>query len=86
LGIGHYLLNSEKTQQFLIDELLQFIQKLSKNGKRIHLFVSAQTSFCINLGKRYQDNVTGTVILHNYDAGLKSYTWGIEFNKGDCLS
>ncbi len=83
-GLGHYLLNSEETQQSLIDELLQFIQKLSKKDKRIHLFVSAQTSFCINLGKRYQDNVTGTIVLHNYDAGSKSYNWDIEFNKGSC--
>ncbi len=85
-GLGHYLLNSEQTQQSLIDELLQFIQKLSKNDKKIHLFVSAQTSFCINLGKRYQDNVTGIIVLHNYDAGSKSYNWVIEFNKGKCLT
>lgn len=78
LGIGHYLLNSEETQQSLINELLQLIQKLSKNNKKIHLFVSAQTSFCVNLGKRYQDNVTGNIILHNYDAHSKSYNWEIE--------
>lgn len=80
-GIGHYLLNSDETQQALIDELLQFIQRLSKQGKRIHLFVSAQASFCVNFGKRYQDNVIGTVVLHNYNASIKTYDWYIEFNK-----
>jgi hypothetical protein len=83
LGFGHYLLNSNTTQDNLINELLQYIQQLSQNGKRIHLFIAAQSSFCVNLGKRYQDNATGTIVLHNYDGDEKKYTWNIEFKKGD---
>lgn len=83
LGIGHYFLNNEETQESLIDELLQYIHQLSQNGKRVHLFVAAQASFCVNLGKRYQDNATGTIVLHNYDNDKKRYTWEIEFNKGN---
>jgi len=81
LGIGHYLLNAEETQQSLINELLQIIQALSKNDKKIHLFISAQASFCVNFGKRYQDNVTGAIVLHNYDGESKQYNWAIELNK-----
>lgn len=82
-GQGHYLLSSEETQQSLIDELLQFIQRLSQNGKTIHLFVSAQASFCVNLGKRYQNNVTGEIVLHNYNSESKLYDWSIKFNRGN---
>ena len=82
-GLGHYLLSSEETQQSLIDELLQFIQRLSQNGKTIHLFVSAQASFCVNLGRRYQDNVTGEIVLHNYNSENKFYDWSIKFNRGN---
>lgn len=82
-GLGHYLLSSEETQQSLIDELLQFIQRLSQNGKTIHLFVSAQASFCVNLGRRYQDNVTGEIILHNYNSENKLYDWSIKFSRGN---
>lgn len=83
LGIEPYLLNYEKTQQALITEIFQYIHKLRQNGKRIHLFVSAQASFCVNLGKRYQNNVTGTLVLHNYNAQQKKYNWNIQFDKGD---
>lgn len=83
LGIGHYYLNASDTQENLISEILQYIHRLSQNGKVVHLFVSAQASFCVNLGKRYQDNATGTIILYNYDNSLKTYTWKIEFNKGN---
>ncbi|MDN5109562.1 SAVED domain-containing protein [Aliarcobacter butzleri] len=82
-GLGHYLLGSAETQQSLIDELLQFIQSLSQNGKTIHLFVSAQASFCVNLGRRYQDNVTGKIVLHNYNSENKLYDWSIKFNRGN---
>lgn len=82
-GLGHYLLSSEETQQSLIDELLQFFQRLSQNGKTIHLFVSAQASFCVNLGRRYQDNVTGKIVLHNYNSENKLYDWSIKFNRGE---
>lgn len=83
LGIGHYYLSFNDTQEDLISEILQYIHKLGKNGKRVHLFVSAQASFCVNLGKKYQDNVSGTVLLHNYDAEAKEYSWNIEFNQGE---
>lgn len=84
LDIGLYRLNSAHTQQKLIDELHQIMHKLKRHNKTLHLFICAQASFCINFGKRYQDNVLDKLIVHNYNSETSKYNWAIEFNQGQC--
>jgi len=84
-GIGHDKLSNEESQKELLKELSVYMATLWNSHKRIHLFVSAQSSICINIGKNYMNNAHGTLILHNYDNNSKSYNWSIEFNQGDLL-
>lgn len=83
MGVGHDLLANEVVQKTLLGELSVILTDLGKVKKKVHLFVSAQASICINMGKRYQDNAHGTLILHCYNSKSKSYPWAIEFNGKD---
>ncbi|XPV67766.1 MAG: SAVED domain-containing protein [Halarcobacter sp.] len=82
-GIGHDKLSNEEAQRNLINELSKYISLFADNGKKIHLFVSAQSSICINIGKSYMNNSHGTLILHNYDSSTIKYNWNIKFNKNN---
>ena len=81
-GTGHDKLSNEEVQKELLKELSTYISLLWSNHNKVHLFVSAQSSICINIGKIYMDNAHGTVVLHNYDNESKTYNWSIDFNKG----
>jgi hypothetical protein len=84
-GISHDKLSNEESQKILLNELSSYIATLWNKHTKIHLFVSAQSSMCINIGKSYMNNAHGTLVLHNYDNNEKSYNWHIEFNKGAIL-
>lgn len=78
-GIGHDLLCDKVSQGSLLKELSQYIEQLSRN-KTVCLFVSAQASFCINLGKSYMDNSHGVLKIYNYDRKSGLQNWFIKFN------
>lgn len=78
LGVGHDLLANQTSQNDLLKELSTYIEKLSRN-KKVCLFVSAQASFCINMGRTYMDNSHGTIVLYNYKR-KEGHNWSIEFN------
>lgn len=83
LGTDHDILSSEEAQSKLLKELSSIIASLWNNHNRVHLFVSAQASMCINIGKMYMNNAHGTLVIYNYDSDSKSYNWSLEFNKGN---
>lgn len=82
-GIGHDKLSNEEIQRELLNELSTYMASLWSKHKKIHLFVSAQSSICINIGKSYMNNAHGVLILHNYDNNSKTYNWSIEYNRGE---
>ena len=57
--------------------------ELSNKKKKIHLFVCARISFCINLGIYYMPRTHGIVVLHNYDNKTKERNWNIILNDGE---
>jgi len=86
LGTGIESLSCKPHQEKLCKELVNIIAKLSSDKKRnIHLFVSAQASMCINIGKIYMDNAHGTLFLYNFDNSNKTYNWSIKFHKGELV-
>ncbi len=87
LGYGHDKLSNIETQKQLLDELSVLFNRIHKNKgmEKIHLFVSAQASMTIALGRQYMDNAHGKLVLHNYDNALREYSWTISFNKGDIV-
>jgi len=83
LGTGHDILSSEEVQTELLKELSNYMASLWNGHNKIHLFVSAQSSMCINIGKMYMNNAHGLLVIYNYDNESKLYNWSIEFNKGN---
>lgn len=77
---GHDKLMNLESQKTLLDELALIIDEFKSVGKNVHLFVSAQASFCVNMGKRYQDNTMHDVNLYNYYNGVRD--WYITYDKG----
>ncbi|WP_304545993.1 SAVED domain-containing protein [Sulfurimonas microaerophilic] len=82
LGFGNDKINNKAAQASLLNELTVYIDKLKSFNKNIHLFVSAQASFNVNLGKRYQDNTMDEVKIYNFNGSLREYDWFISFNSG----
>lgn len=81
-GLGHDKLSDIESQSSLLKELSYYISSLSGGTKKVHLFVSAQSSMCINIGRLYMNNAHGNLLLHNYDHLSSSYNWSIEFSNG----
>jgi len=78
----HDILSSEESQESLLKDISYYLNRLSKPNRNIHLFVSAQSSMCMNMGKHYMDNAHGSIILYNYNNDIKTHDWSITFNKG----
>jgi len=85
LGTGHDILSSEEVQTELLKELSNYMALLWNGHNKIHLFVSAQASMCINIGKMYMNNAHGLLVIYNYDNKSRLYNWSIEFNKGNLI-
>ncbi len=67
-------------QDKIVNEIDHFLTSIFKCTSRVHLFICAQASFVINLGRLYQDGMMGSIIIHNYDPSSKSYNWAIRFD------
>jgi len=78
----HDILSNEEAQEVLLKDISYYLNSLSKSNRDIHLFVSAQSSICMNMGKHYMDNAHGSIILYNYNNETKTHDWSIKFNKG----
>jgi hypothetical protein len=78
----HDILSSEESQENLLKDISYYLNSLSKPKRTIHLFVSAQSSMCMNIGKHYMDNAHGRIILYNYNNETKTHDWKITFHKG----
>lgn len=73
---------SESAQEAIVkDELIHFLTSLFKNHSRVHLFLCAQISVVVRLGKLYQDNMMNTILVHNYNPDEKGYDWALEINR-----
>jgi hypothetical protein len=62
--------------QSIIDTL-----SASENVKKIHLFLSVQSSLAIQIGRRYQEGIHRNWIVHNFDPETGSYKWAIEITR-----
>lgn len=82
LGFGNDRLDDIQSQTSLLDELALYIDRIRSVHKEVHLFISAQASVCINIGKRYQDNTMENIYIHNFKGADRKYDWSISFNKG----
>jgi hypothetical protein len=81
-GGGHDLISSTAVQRTLLNDISRLLRAMGSNGRKVHFFAAAQSSFCIALGKSYMDNAHGTVVLHNYNHRIEGYDWSVEFYRG----
>lgn len=82
LGFGNDRINNKQAQASLLNELSVYIDRLKSLNKEVNLFVSAQASFNVRLGKRYQDNTMGEIKVYNFNGSTRKYDWFISFNAG----
>ncbi len=81
-GHGHDKLCDAESQGIVLKDLSSYIAALSGRDKKAHLYVSAQSSVCVNIGRMYMNNAHGNLVLHNYDHNDASNNWSICFSKG----
>lgn len=77
------LIQNQVNLESISSEVQSIIDKLSasNNVKRIHLFLSVQSSLAIQIGRKYQEGIHRNWIIHNFNPGTASYEWALEIKK-----
>ncbi|MCJ8312385.1 MAG: SAVED domain-containing protein [Saccharospirillaceae bacterium] len=77
------LIKNQDNLQHISKNIGVIIDKLSAlpKCKRVHLFLSVQSSLAIEIGRRYQEGTHKKWIIHNYDAESGRYHWALELSK-----
>lgn len=75
------ILNQDNLQR-LSSSLLETIDALSRDPKvkRVHFFLSMQSSLAIEIGRRFQEGIHKTWVIHNYDGKNGQYNWALELS------
>jgi hypothetical protein len=78
--------NLIKNQENLVrvsNEICKVIDKLShKEGcKKIHLFLSVQSTLAIDIGRRYQEGTHKNWVIYNFSPDSDSYSWALELSR-----
>lgn len=75
------ILNQDNLQR-ISEKLVGWVDELSRlpRVKRIHLFLSVQSSLAIEIGRRFQEGIHKAWIIHNFDGKSGKYTWAIELH------
>jgi len=76
------LFKNQDNLEHIADTLKQIINELSakEHCRCIHLFLSVQTSVALELGRKYQEGMHRTWIIHNFEGRSNQYEWAIELN------
>lgn len=84
-NIARNLIKNQENLEQISEAVRDIIDELSRQPtcKRIHLFLSVQSSFAIELGRRYQEGTQCNWVIHNYDFDQKKYNWALELSKSE---
>jgi len=82
-GSSYDAFSSENVQNKTMKLVAHTMQRLAAKADEVHLFIAAQSSVVMNLGRLYQNGAHGPLVIHNYDPDQKKYAWAIRFNKGN---
>jgi hypothetical protein len=76
------ILNQDNLQR-VSSSLVEIIDTLSREPevKKIHLFLSVQSSLAIEIGRKFQEGIHKAWVIHNYDGNSGQYTWAAEITK-----
>ena len=79
--VRNLILNQENLKR-ISGSLLKSIDFLSAkhNVKKIHFFLSVQSTLAIELGRRYQEGTHKPWVIHNFDGKTGKYAWSLELS------
>ena len=77
------LIQNQDNLQRVTETVRDLIEVLSRKPscKRIHLFLSVQSTLAIELGRRYQEGTQCNWVIHNFNFDNKKYDWAVELSK-----
>lgn len=77
------LIQNQENLESISGEIQRIIDTLSTtdNVKRIHLFLSVQSSLAIQIGRIYQEGIHRNWVVHNFNPVEGGYEWAIEINR-----
>lgn len=81
IELDRLLIKNQENIHCLANKIQRIIDDFSakKECTRIHLFLSVQTSFAMELGRKYQEGMHKNWVIHNYNG--KEYSWALELSK-----
>jgi len=76
------LIQNQENLQEVIKKIQKKIDSYSSDHKckKIHLFLSVQTSFAIELGRHFQEGMHRNWIIYNFDGSSNKYSWALELS------
>ena len=77
------LIQNQENLESISSEIQSIIDELSASSgvKRIHLFLSVQSSLAIQIGRRFQEGIHLNWIVHNFRPDIGQYEWALEISK-----
>lgn len=76
------ILNQDNLQR-ISASLAAMIDALSREPdvKRVHLFLSVQSSLAIEIGRKFQEGIHKPWVIHNFDGINGQYNWALKLTK-----
>lgn len=80
VGSERNLIKNQDNLHQLLHSIAQLIDKASALlvCERMHLFLSVQSTFALEIGRRFQEGIHKNWIIHNFDPTIGSYSWALE--------
>lgn len=82
------LIKNQTNLTQLSAEVGRLIDQLSAlpGCKKVHLFLSVQSAFALELGRRFQEGTHKNWVIHNFNPATSSYDWALELSRdGVCI-
>lgn len=79
---GRNLVKNQDNLERLGMQLKSLIDQLNGSDiNRVHLFLSVQSTFAIEMGRHFQEGMHRNWVIHNFDAQSGKYVWAIELTR-----
>ncbi|OQX34754.1 MAG: hypothetical protein B0D91_11905 [Oceanospirillales bacterium LUC14_002_19_P2] len=82
-GHKRNLVKNQVNLQNLSIEVAEILDQMSAlpNCRKVHLFLSVQSSLALDIGRRFQEGTQRNWVIHNFDSTTNTYKWALELSK-----
>lgn len=82
VGSERNLIKNQDNLHQLSHSIAQLIDTVSAlpGCERVHLFLSVQSTFALEIGRRFQEGIHKNWIIHNFDPICNSYNWAVKLS------